>query len=123
MTDTRFVDTDLPQGVEDVELAVFDGEAVLFRESTRMVHRLNAMAGSVWLLCDGATPVGTMADELGELFSVLPDDVDIHIYEALNQLAEQGLLVGFDAPSQLRFNPVDEMAPDGSRILTAPPDP
>ena len=123
MSDQRFADTDLPEGVDDVETAVFEGEAVLFRESTRMVHRLNTVAGSVWLLCDGSTPVGSMAGELGELFGVAPAEVEAGVHEALNQLADEGLLVGFDPPMRAVLEPVDELAPDGSRILTAPPDP
>ena len=123
VSDPQFADTDLPEGVDDVETAVFDGEAVLFRESTRMVHRLNTVAGSVWLLCDGATPVGSMASELGELFGVDPTELQSGVHEALAQLADEGLLVGFEAPNRIMLEPADEVAPDGSRILTAPPDP
>ena len=123
MSSRRFADTDLPEGVENVETAVFEGEAVLFRESTRMVHRLNTVAGSVWLLCDGATTVGAMASELGELFGVSPGELQDGVQEALQQLADEGLLVGFEPPIRLVLEPVDEMLPDGSRILTAPSDP
>ena len=123
VSDSRFADTDMPEGVDDVETAVFDGEAVLFRESTRMVHRLNTVAGSVWLLCDGATPVGAMAGELSELFGVDPTGLQAGVHEALQQLADEGLLVGFEPPNRMLLEPVDEVAPDGSRILTAPPDP
>ncbi len=42
---------------------IFDGEAVLFQESASMVHRLNAVAGAVWLLCDGETTVESMPGE------------------------------------------------------------
>ena len=123
MSSPRFADSDLPLGVGDVETAVFEGEAVLFRESTRMVHRLNTVAGSVWLLCDGATPVGAMAVELGELFGVAPAGVRAGVQQALQQLADEGLLVGFQPPIRQPLEPLDEVAPDGSRILTAPPDP
>ena len=123
VTSARFADTDIPLGVDGVETAVFDGEAVLFRESTRMVHRLNAVAGSVWLLCDGATPVGSMAAELGEVFGVPATELTDGIHQALQQLADEGLLVGSDQPQRLHLEPVEEQAPDGSRILAAPPDP
>ena len=123
VSDSRFADTDMPEGVDGVETAVFDGEAVLFRESTRMVHRLNTVAGSVWLLCDGATLVSSMAGELGEVFGVDADGLQAGVHEALAQLADEGLLVGFEPPNRIVLEPVDEVAPDGSRILTAPPDP
>ena len=113
----------MPLGADDVETAVFEGAAVLFRESTQMVHRLNTVAGSVWLLCDGATPVGSMAAELGELFGVLPAELTAGIQQALQQLADEGLLVGSDQQPRRYAEPAEEQAPDGTRILAAPPDP
>jgi hypothetical protein len=123
VTDARFADTELPVGVDDVEMAVFDGEMVLFRESTRMVHRLNSVAGAVWLLCDGETAVGSMAAQLGEVFGAEPASLVDVIHQALGQLADEGLLAGGEAPQRLRLEPVEEHAPDGSRLLGVPPDP
>jgi hypothetical protein len=104
-------------------MAVFEGEVVLFRESTRMVHRLNSVAGAVWLVCDGETAVASMADELGEVFGVDPTTLTDGIHEALNQLAAEGLFVGAGEPGRVYLEPVEELASDGSRILHAPPDP
>lgn len=123
VSDAPFADTDMPLGADDVETAVFEGAAVLFRESTQMVHRLNSVAGSVWLLCDGATPVGSMAGELGELFGVPPAELTDGIHQALQQLAGEGLLGGSDQPQRLYPEHVEAQAPDGGRILAAPPDP
>ena len=83
VSDASFADTDRPVAIDDVEMAVFEGEVVLFRESTRMVHRLNSVAGAVWLLCDGEIAVGAMADELGELFGTEPATLTDGIHEAL----------------------------------------
>ena len=123
MSDASFADTDRPLAVDDVEMAVFDGEVVLFRESTRMVHRLNSIAGAVWLVCDGETAVASMADELGEVFGVEPATLTDGIHEALGQLAAEGLFVGAGEPERVYLEPVEELASDGSRILHAPPDP
>lgn len=123
MDEARFADSYQPLGVDDIEMAVFDGEVVLFRESTRMVHRLNSVAGSVWLLCDGETQVGSMASELGELFGVDSSDLTAGVQQAIGQLADEGLLVGTQQPPLLHLEPIDELAPDGSRILRRPPDP
>jgi len=121
----RFGGSDRPQGFDDVETAVFDGEIVLFHESARMVHRLNATAGSVWLLCDGQTSVDSMAVELGEVFDMRPDDLLEGIYQALDQIAGAGLLVGISPTHHHpRHHERPELvATDGSRMLIAPPDP
>ncbi len=123
VTDPRFAPSDTPLGVDGVETAVFDGEAVLFHESASMVHRLNAVAGAVWLLCDGETTVAAMADELAGVFSVAPTDLADPIGEALDNLAAAGLLVGRDGPVHLPLVPEPSRAADGTPILVAPPDP
>ena len=102
---------------------MFDGEAVLFDEGASMVHRLNAVAGAVWLLCDGETTVASMPDELAEVFGVPAADLAGPIGEALDGLAAAGLLVGQDAPIHLPLVPEPHRAADGTPILVAPPDP
>lgn len=119
-----FGSTDRPTGADDVEIAVFDGEFVLFHESRHMVHRLNAATGSVWLLCDGETDPTSMATELGEMFGLPPASLTDDIHQALNQLAAAGLLEGIEPAHQRRLAERPELiAPDGSRMLIAPPDP
>jgi hypothetical protein len=103
---------------------VLDGDFVLFHESTRMVHRLNSTMGAVWSLCDGETTVEAMAFELGEIFAMEPAHLTDDIHRALDQIAAAGLLVGVDATSNGRdTDPSEVLAPDGSRLLIAPPDP
>ena len=88
-----------------------------------MVHRLNAVAGAVWLLCDGETTVASMPDELAEVFGVPPADLVGPIGEALDSLAAAGLLVGEDAPIHLPSCPSRRGRPTAPPILVAPPDP
>lgn len=118
-----FGGSDRPLGHDDVETAVFDGEVVLFHESRHIVHRLNSTAGTVWLLCDGETDVEAMAIELGDLFHMPPADLKEGIYQALNQLAAAGLLVGIEPTQRLDHERPEITAADGSRTLIAPPDP
>ena len=123
MTDPRFAPSDTPLGVDGVEVAIFDGEAVLFHESASMVHRLNAIAGAVWLLCDGETTVAAMPGELAEVFSAPAADLVGPIGEALDGLSAAGLLVGDDQPVHLELEQEPQRAADGTPILVAPPDP
>jgi hypothetical protein len=123
VTEPGFAPSDTPLGVDGVETAVFDGEAVLFHEDAAMVHRLNAVAGAVWLLCDGETTVASMPDELAGVFDVPADDLVGPIAEALDGLAAAGLLVGQAGPIHLPLIPEPHRAADGTPILVAPPDP
>ena len=123
VTDPDFAPSDNPLGVDGVETAVFDGEAVLFHESASMVHRLNAVAGAVWLLCDGETTVASMPDELAGVFDLPAGDLVGPVDEALDGLAAAGLLVGRSGPVHLPLLPEPRRAADGTPILVAPPDP
>jgi PqqD family protein of HPr-rel-A system len=119
-----FGPTDQPRAVDDVETAVFEGDVVVYHESTGRVHQLNSTAGAVWLLCDGETSVEAMAVELGEIYAMAPDDLVEGIHQALNQIADTGLLDGAAAAAHARLAGAPDMiAADGSRILLAPPDP
>ncbi len=117
-----FTDDTRPTAVDDVETALFEGEAVLFREATRTIHRLNATAAAVWVCCDGETSVADMVDELAEVFGVSVDETRPRVAEALEQLAELALLSGDLARPTVKVTPVDDRASDGSRIISCPPD-
>lgn len=125
---TRFSATDTPVAVDGVEIAVFEGEAVLFDETSSMLHRLGAIAGAVWLCCDGDTDVATIIEELAGTFDLEPGEVTPVVYETLERFAEEGLLDGHAAPTRMVMTslaptaePTD--ADDGTEILTVPPDP
>ena len=89
----RFADDDTPTAV-DVEVAVFEGEAVIFHESASMVHHLGAVAGAVWFCSDGSTTVAEMVAELADLFSTPPADIEPGIHEALGRLSAQVFVDG-----------------------------
>ena len=119
----HFSATDTPAAIDGVEIAVFDGEAVLFDANSSMVHRLGAIAGAVWLCCDGATDVATMIEELTGVFRLPGSEVAGAVHETLERFAGEGLLAGYDSPTRVGLTPDTTVADDGTEILTGPPDP
>ena len=123
----RFTATDTPTAIDGVEIAVFEGEAVLFDESSSMLHRLGAIAGAVWLCCDGTTDVATIVRDLSEMFDHDPDEMATVVSQSLERFADEGLLVGHEIAPQTTSPPGPTsgsvVADDGSEILAPPPDP
>ncbi len=113
----------MPVGVDDVETAVFEGEAVLFRESTRAIHRLNALAGAVWVMCDGETTVTAMVGRTGRGRSTpTPPNCTPRCSKRWSNWPMANLLQGMSDDPAVVMTPVDEEASDGSRIIACPPD-
>jgi hypothetical protein len=119
----RFSDTDTPTAIDGVEIAVFEGEAVLFDEASSMLHHLGAIAGAVWLCCDGSTDVAAMTAELAAVFHAEPSEIAVVVHETLHRFAAEGLLVGDDTPPPVTLTSERSVADDGTEILTGPPDP
>ena len=96
MPERRFPGGAQPAAIDGVDTAIFDGEAVLFRESTCTIHHLGAITGAVWMSCDGTTSVESMVAQLGDLFGTgaaqLAAPLATLVDEALIELADQGLL-------------------------------
>jgi hypothetical protein len=122
VTARGFSSTDTPLAVDDVETAVFEGEAVLFRESTRSVHRVSGLAAAVWMLCDGGTSVDDIATELSDVFATPLDEITPTVIDALAKLDEAQLLVRTDGNTTIVLTDGVELAPDGSRLIACPPD-
>jgi hypothetical protein len=118
-----FAPDDRPKAFADVEVAVFEGEAVLFDVAASMVHHLNAVPAATWLCCDGDTTVADMIDELVEVFSTTePADIEAltaGVHDSLARFAAEGLLVGRARAQTLVMEPVAELAPDGTEIFIA----
>jgi hypothetical protein len=118
-----FAPDDRPQAIADVEVAVFEGEAVLFDPHASMVHHLNAVPAATWLCCDGETTVAGMLDELADVFSVTDptglETLTSGVHESLARFAAEGLLVGRPGPARMTMEPVPERAADGTEILIA----
>ncbi len=97
MRPLRFQATARPLAVDDVDTAVFDGEAVVFHESSGNVHLLGGVVGAVWVMCDGSTSVHDMSAELQRVFSLDADALATMVDESLTHLADHGLLLGEEA--------------------------
>jgi len=127
-TPVTFEADDRPLGITDVELAVFEGEAVLFDVQASMVHLFNAVAGATWMCCDGETTVAAMIDELADTFGVTdPADVETltgGVHQSLARFAAEGLLADHPSPGhRLTMTPTPVLADDGTVIVVPPPDP
>jgi hypothetical protein len=81
-----------PLAVEGAHEAAFDGELVVFVESTSHVHRVTGLAAAAWLLCDGATSIAAMADELAATLSARVESITEELPGALRSLHDAGLL-------------------------------
>jgi hypothetical protein len=119
----RFSAGDAPTTVYGVEIAVFDGEAVLFDVNSSMLHRLGAIAGAVWLCCDGSTAIGAMIDELADMFDLDRSELEPAVYDSIERFADEGLLAGHSAPTRIVAASEPTRANDGTEILNRPPDP
>lgn len=112
-----------PRSIDGIEIAVFEGEAVLFDEEASMVHRLGAVAGAVWMCCDGETAIGAIVRELADVFDMPAVELEASVSEVLEQFEAEGLLVGSSKPMRSALIPDPVLAEDGTEILVAPPDP
>ncbi|MEM8619420.1 MAG: PqqD family protein [Actinomycetota bacterium] len=126
MPESAYALTDRPRAVDDVEIAAFDGEIVVFHVGPSVVHKLPGAIGAVWLMCDGETTVAELSPQLTELFGLADDDgtdLDQTVHSALTQLARNGLLAGQGVVATRVEDDVATRASDGSEIFVAPPDP
>lgn len=108
---------DCPRAIAPIESLYLEGEAVLFDPTSRTVHQLGALAGAVWVLCDGATPVREMAEILGDLFGSEPGALTESIAEALTGLDAAGLLEGSERLEHHQIVPPVVTADDGTPVL------
>lgn len=122
MAHSSFTPDSRPLAIDDTETALFEGEAVVFREATKSIHRLNASAAAVWVCCDGETTVADMIAELAEVFATVEHETERVVLEALEQLADLDLLVRPNPNPIATVTQVDDTASDGSRIIGCPPD-
>lgn len=114
-----------PEARPDVEMAWFDGEAVLFDPATRQLHTLSGAAAAVWLCCDGTQDVTAMTAELADTFGVGAEHIAGDVRSALRALDGLGLLVGSALPPTAEVVEVvavgDGEADDLGDVLLPPP--
>ena len=68
-------------------------EMVLYDEQTEIGYSLNASARSIWDLCDGARSIQDICSALAGDLQVEPELLQDDVLEAVNNLAQLGLLL------------------------------
>jgi PqqD family protein of HPr-rel-A system len=82
-----------PKAREDLTVVELDGEAVIFDTETGELHHLNPPATIVFRLCDGATTMNEMSDDIAEVLGLPNDDVERQVRTTVRQFRKADLLV------------------------------
>lgn len=83
----------------DLASAEIDGELVLYDDVTRLIHRLDRVATTLWLCLDGTSTLADIAADMADVYDADPARVLADVVSAARQLGSQGLLAGV-APDQ-----------------------
>jgi hypothetical protein len=65
-----------PLRKDQVLLRIIGDECLLYDQERGRIHILNAVAGTVWRMCDGAHGIHAIADAVREAYEV-PDDAHL----------------------------------------------
>lgn len=76
----------------DLVIDLKHDEAHLTDPTTGEVHVLNASAYAIWELCDGKTPIGSIADALSEVTPMGPTEALAQVEHAVELLAQKRLV-------------------------------
>ena len=90
----------------------FGDSGLLIDLPIRQTHQVNPTALAVWAYLDGATPLGSVVDELALAFAMDPTTIEPDVVAVVAQFERMGL-VEIDVPA-------DELAGDPASRLGAP---
>lgn len=76
-------------GLAQVEV---DGEVVLYDDSERRLHRLNAPAATLWRCLDGEGSLSDIAADIAGVYEQDSEAVLAQIVDIARQLADEGLV-------------------------------
>lgn len=76
-------------GIASVEL---DEEIVLYDRDTDQVHRLDAVASTVWSQLDGTESLGRICDRLADVFDQPVDRIRSDVVTLVSNLSDLGLV-------------------------------
>jgi SynChlorMet cassette protein ScmD len=68
----------------------FDDWAILFDPDTGNAFGLNPTSVFIWKLLDGRHTIRDIINEVQKNFEEVPDDVEVHVNEFINDLIERG---------------------------------
>ncbi len=88
------MDTNKPLRRDGVRLREMDGESMLYDEEKNKIHILNAVAGSIWEMCDGAHDTLDMEKKLRQSFEISGDvNLEEDIRHIIQNFADLELFV------------------------------
>ena len=93
----------------------FDDSGLLIDLPIRQTHQVNPTALAVWACLDGATPLGSVVDELALTFAMDPAAIEPDVLAVIAQFEQMGL-VEIDGPA----DELTELAADPASRLGAP---
>jgi hypothetical protein len=103
-----------------VDTAILDDatlEVAIHDPRLDVVHRPNAAAGAVWLLCDGTQDLAAVAAEIAEIFGLDPTTASEDVRVAIDAFWDAGLLDGSPEPTGSQTPTL------GTQVLPREPDP
>jgi SynChlorMet cassette protein ScmD len=68
----------------------FDDWAILFDPDSGMAFGVNPVGALIWRCLDGKHDISTILHEIQNHFSDLPEDIELHIKEFLQELVKKG---------------------------------
>lgn len=76
----------------DVVAVAVDGETVVFRPADESLHKLDAVATTVWELLDGEASLQRTSQELADAFGAPYERVARDVQDLVDELLAQGLV-------------------------------
>jgi hypothetical protein len=84
----------IPRIRDSVAWVELDGEVVLYDEPTGTMHLLNTAAATIWMCCDGSTPLRCLISELSDVYDGDSALIGQDVIDLVQKLGGQGLLEG-----------------------------
>jgi len=90
---------DRPLHRDQVLLRDMGGECLLYDKERGRIHVLNAVAGTVWRMCDGAHGIGAIVDAVRAAYDVADDaDLTSDVEDIVTSFAKLELLESRQSP-------------------------
>ena len=104
----------------DVAGVELEGEIVLYDDGSHRLHRLNPTAATLWQCLDGSASLGEIATDIADVYQVDVTTVLPQIISLTQSFAAEGLLVGFEHPTDESTNGEERGSDVGPFIEEAP---
>lgn len=81
-----------PKTTQEILIKRLNDGAILYEPERDKIHTLNKTAAYIWTLCDGATTVGEIIDQIKIEFRDFKTEPDAAVKKTLDQLNNKGLI-------------------------------